>query len=503
MANKTREVVVVTGASAGVGRATARAFGERGAWVGLIARGRDRLEEAKREIEERGGRALVLPADVARQEEVEAAADAVERELGPIDVWVNCAMTSVFSPAHEMSGEEYRRVTEVNYLGYVFGTLAALRRMRQRNRGSIVQVSSSLGLRAIPLQSAYCATQGGDHPVHGGAALRAAPRRQPRAALAGPHAGVEHAAVRLGALAAAPPRPARAAHLPAGGGRARDRLGRAPSPPGGGGRWPDPRGDPRQQVDSGLLDRYLARKGYSAQQTEEPADPNRPDNLWEPVVGQFGAHGRFDERAARGAASCGPRSTVDRWRFSASRWPPVALTSPPASPAIEPRRHDRPVTARWIDRLRYRPEAVRALPTATLSGSFRFAFRPLCFGRATPGAADLDERPESAPQHLKAFKRAGSGRGDQIPELGEGGRRVGFRLEVARRLHGRRATLGQSLPDELSDHEILRTPLWMKPRFEDAHGSFESKRGAGPAPVMWPSPRIRSGRIWSVGDAPR
>src|ERR671937_1365988 len=153
------EVVVITGASAGVGRATAREFARRGARVGLIARGRDGLEGARREVERLGGRALVLPLDVSDHEAVEQAAEAVETELGPIDVWVNNAMLSVFSPVKEMRPEEYRRVTDVTYLGYVYGTLAALRRMLPRDSGVIVQIGSALAYRSIPLQSAYCAAK--------------------------------------------------------------------------------------------------------------------------------------------------------------------------------------------------------------------------------------------------------------------------------------------------------------------------------------------------------
>src|SRR5579884_3076467 len=153
------EVVVVTGASAGLGRAIAREFGKHGAHVGLIARGKDGLNAAKREIEASGGRALVLPVDVADHEAVFEAAEKVESKFGPIDIWVNDAMASVFSPVKEMKPEEYKRVTEVTYLGYVYGTLAALKRMLPRNRGTIVQVGSALAYRSIPLQSAYCAAK--------------------------------------------------------------------------------------------------------------------------------------------------------------------------------------------------------------------------------------------------------------------------------------------------------------------------------------------------------
>src|SRR5215217_1988495 len=158
------KVVVITGASSGVGRSCVREFARQGARIALIARGRDGLEAAEREVEELGGRALVVPLDVADAGAVESAAAAVEAQLGPIDVWVNNAMLSVFSPVAELSAEEVRRVTEVTYLGYVHGTLSALRRMRPRNRGVIVQVGSALAYRAIPLQAAYCAAK---HAIEG------------------------------------------------------------------------------------------------------------------------------------------------------------------------------------------------------------------------------------------------------------------------------------------------------------------------------------------------
>src|SRR5438105_12276325 len=153
------EVVVITGASAGVGRATVREFARHGAHIGLVARGRDGLEGARREVEAAGGKALVLPTDVADADAVEAAAAAVEKKFGRIDVWVNDAMASVFSPVKEMKPEEYKRVTEVTYLGAVYGTLAALKRMLPRDKGVIVQVGSALAYRSIPLQSAYCAAK--------------------------------------------------------------------------------------------------------------------------------------------------------------------------------------------------------------------------------------------------------------------------------------------------------------------------------------------------------
>ena len=147
-------MVLVTGASAGVGRATVREFARHGAHIGLAARGRAGLEGARREVEALGGRALVLPTEVADPDQVEQAAARLEEEFGPIDIWINDAMGSVFSPAKEMTPAEYKRVTEVTYLGFVYGTLAALKRMLPRDRGIIVQVGSALAYRGIPLQSA-------------------------------------------------------------------------------------------------------------------------------------------------------------------------------------------------------------------------------------------------------------------------------------------------------------------------------------------------------------
>src|SRR5437870_6269830 len=162
--NEANEVVVITGASAGIGRATARRFAKDGAHIGLLARGRDGLEAARKEVEELGGKALVLSVDVADAEKVEAAAAQIETEFGEIEIWINNAMVSVFSPIKEMTPEEFGRVTQVTYLACVYGTLAALKRMLPRNHGVIVQVGSALAYRAIPLQSAYCAAK---HAVEG------------------------------------------------------------------------------------------------------------------------------------------------------------------------------------------------------------------------------------------------------------------------------------------------------------------------------------------------
>jgi NAD(P)-dependent dehydrogenase (short-subunit alcohol dehydrogenase family) len=290
-------VVVVTGASAGVGRATVRRFAERGADIGLLARDTDGVAAAAKEVEAAGGRAVVVPTDVADPSQVEAAAEAVERELGPIEVWVNDAMTSVFAPFTEVEPEEFRRVTEVTYLGCVYGTRVALRRMLPRDHGTIVQVGSALAYRGIPLQSAYC---GAKHAIQGFT-------ESVRAELYHRHSRVWLTMVQLPALNTpqfdlvlsklprqaqpVPPiyQPEVAANaivwaathrrrqLWVGGSTAATLLANAVAP--------------------GLLDRYLGRTGYRSQQTDQPRDPHRPANLWAPVPGDHGAHGRFDDRA--------------------------------------------------------------------------------------------------------------------------------------------------------------------------------------------------------------
>jgi short-subunit dehydrogenase len=291
------EVVVVTGASAGLGRAIARQFGSKGAKVGLLARGVDGLEGAKREIEADGGSALVLPTDVADADAVEAAAARVEQEFGPIDIWVNNAMASVFSPVKEMKPEEYKRVTEVTYLGVVYGTLSALRRMLPRDGGTIVQVGSALAYRSIPLQSAYCAAK---HAISGFTDSL-------RCELIHDHSNVRVTMVQMPALnttqfgwvksrlknKAQPVPPifqpevgARAVYWAAHHNRRELYVG-----------LPTVEAIEANKVVPGLLDRYLGRTGYDSQQTNEPEDPNRPNNLWEPVPGDHGAHGTFDERA--------------------------------------------------------------------------------------------------------------------------------------------------------------------------------------------------------------
>jgi NAD(P)-dependent dehydrogenase (short-subunit alcohol dehydrogenase family) len=291
------EVVVITGASAGLGRATVREFGRRSAKVALIARGVDGLEAAKREIESAGGRALVLPLDVADANAMEAAAERVERELGPIDVWVNNAMTSVFSPVKEMKPEEYKRVTEVTYLGVVYGTLAALKWMLPRDHGTIVQVGSALVYRSIPLQSAYCAAK---HAIagftdslrceliHDNSRVRITMVQMP--ALNTPQFGwvksrLKHKAQPVPPIFQ-PEVGARAIYWAAHHNRRELYVG-----------WPTVEAIAGNKLAPGLLDQYLGKTGFSSQQTCEPETPNRPDNLWEPLPGDHGAHGTFESRA--------------------------------------------------------------------------------------------------------------------------------------------------------------------------------------------------------------
>jgi short-subunit dehydrogenase len=309
---RSRRVAVITGASAGVGRATAWAFAKDGAWIGLLARGRDGLEEARREIEDVGSRALVLPADVSSAEEVEAAAVRVEQELGPIDVWVNCAMVSVFSPVREMKADEFRRVMEVNYLGYVHGTLAALRFMVPRNRGVIVQVSSALAFRSIPLQSAYCASKRAivgfteslrSELIHDGSKVEVTMVHLP--AVNTPH--FEWVRTRLPnepqpLPPVYQPEVAAKAILWAAGHRRRDvTVG-----------FSTAKAINANKLFPGLLDRLLARKAYREQQADAPVDPNRPDNLYAPVPEDRGAHGRFDQQARR--------RSVQLWVTTHRRW---------------------------------------------------------------------------------------------------------------------------------------------------------------------------------------
>jgi NAD(P)-dependent dehydrogenase (short-subunit alcohol dehydrogenase family) len=291
------EIVMITGASAGIGRATARAFAKRGACIGLLARDRGRLEATRAEVEALGGRGLVLVADVADENAVEAAAKQLDDEFGPIDIWINNAMASVFAPITEMKPEEFRRVTEVTYLGYVWGTLAALRRMRPRHRGVIVQVGSALAYRGIPLQSAYCAAK---HAIQGFTDSLRCELIHDKTNI---HVcQVEMPAVNTPQFAWVRSRlPHKAEPVPpiyqpevaadaivfAATHRRRELYVGLPTVEAIVGN----------KIAPGLLDRYLARNGYDSQQTDQPEDPARPDNLFQTVPGNFGAHGSFDNHA--------------------------------------------------------------------------------------------------------------------------------------------------------------------------------------------------------------
>ena len=289
-----RPIVVVTGASAGVGRAIACEFARHGWRVALLARSRD---GARADVERLGGAALVLPVDVADARQVEAAAERVEAEWGPIDVWVNDAMATIFSPALDIAPEDFRRATEVTYLGAVWGTLAALRRMKPRDRGVVVQVGSALAYRSIPLQAPYCAAK---------AAVRGFTDSL-RCELLHARSKVRLTMVQLSAFNTPQfewgrttltkrPRPMGKIYQPEVAARAVYHAALHPRREVWVG-WPAVQSILATRIIPGLLDRYLANTAVSGQHTDEPLPADRPDNLYTPVPGDHGAHGRFDADA--------------------------------------------------------------------------------------------------------------------------------------------------------------------------------------------------------------
>lgn len=298
MATET-ETVVVTGASAGLGRAITHEFAKRGAQVALLARGQQGLNAAAAEVEEKGGKALAIPTDVADAKAIDEAAEKIEQQFGPIDVWINNAMTTVFAPVKEMKPDEYKRATEVTYLGVVYGTLAALKRMLPRDRGTIVQIGSALAYRSIPLQSAYC---GAKHAILGFTDSL-------RCELIHDNSRIRLTVVHMPALNTAQfgwvknkldkkPQPVPPIYEPEVGARAvywaahhnRREIYVGGSTVGA---------IVGNKIAPGTLDLYLGRTGYESQQTSEPDDPSRPDNLWSPLDANIdrGARGAFGSRS--------------------------------------------------------------------------------------------------------------------------------------------------------------------------------------------------------------
>ncbi len=292
------ETVVITGASAGIGRAVAQRYGARGAKVALLARGEAGLRGTARDVEDAGGTALPITTDVADYAAVEAAADRVEAELGPIDTWINVAFTSVFAPFSEIGPEEFKRVTEVCYLGFVYGTMVALARMKPRDHGTVVQVGSALGERSIPLQSAYC---GAKHAINGFT-------ESVRCELLHEGSKVNITIVQMPAvntpqfswvLSRLPrhPQPVPPIYQPQLVARA---VLHAADHPRHKQYWAGASTVATllaQKFAAPLLDRYLARTGYDSQQTGEYIDGTAVQNLWEPVdaATDHGARGEFDD----------------------------------------------------------------------------------------------------------------------------------------------------------------------------------------------------------------
>lgn len=294
---KKNKVVVITGASAGVGRAIANAFAKKKAKILLIARGEERLAQAKIEVEKKGGEAWIFPADVSKPDEVEAAAQYAETNIGPIDIWINNAMVSVYSRVSDMEPLEYKRVTEVTYLGQVYGTKAALRYMRLRNRGKIILIGSALAFRGIPLQSAYCASK---HAIQGFF-------ESLRSELIHDRSGISLSMVHLPAMNTPQftwtksrfkykPQPMGRIFQPEVAAREVVRIAETEERMSMVG-FTTVKTVLGNKIVPQYLDNYLAEIGFEDQFTDEPADPDRGDNLWHPYPGDFGARGTFDKEA--------------------------------------------------------------------------------------------------------------------------------------------------------------------------------------------------------------
>lgn len=297
--NKT---VVITGASAGLGRAMAREFAKHGANIGLIARGIDGLNAAKKEVEDLGSEALIVPADVSHANEVENAARKIEEHFGKIDIWINNAMVSVFAPFEKIEAKDFERVTDVTYLGQVYGTAAALKRMKPRNKGTIILVGSALAYRGIPLQSAYC---GAKHAIHGFF-------ESLRSELIHEKSKIKLCMVQLPAMNTTQfefvksylpnkPKPMGKIYEPEVAARAIVDVAKNFERELYVG-YPTVKTILGNKVAPGYLDKYLAETGFDGQQTDEPESPDRKDNLYEPLPGDHGAHGDFDAEATNTSA---------------------------------------------------------------------------------------------------------------------------------------------------------------------------------------------------------
>jgi short-subunit dehydrogenase len=299
------KVVVITGASAGVGRAIATEFAREGAKLGLLARGAAGLEAVRRDVEAAGGLPLIQSVDVADANQVETAAENIERQLGPIDVWINCAMVTIFAPFTKIDPREYKRVTEVTYLGYVYGAMAALKRMYSRNQGMIIQVGSALAYRSIPLQSAYC---GAKHAIAGFT-------DSIRTEMFHDHKNIHLTMVQLPAMNTPQfdwckskmprhPQPMPPIFQPEVAARAIVWVSRHPRRelcvglPTALAIWGN-------KFIPGVLDRRLGTSGFDSQQTNEPVSHDRPDNLFEPLPGDRGAHGSFGD--------CSYKRSIHSW----------------------------------------------------------------------------------------------------------------------------------------------------------------------------------------------